>query len=93
MHIATSCSKISPRLIFIEKCTKNKRKKTKPLGYFIKLYLKNIGKIEDAQALDVCTLKKYKYFSTGIIITHKSKTNCKLNALYLSKATKDDENY
>ena len=62
MHIAISCSKTSPRLIFIEKCTKNMKKKTKPLGYFIKLYLKNIGKIEDAQALDVCTLKKIQIF-------------------------------
>lgn len=56
MHSPTSFSKTSSRLIFIKKCTKNIKKK-KPLGYLIKLYFKNTGKIEDAQALGIYTLK------------------------------------
>lgn len=55
MHSPTSFSKTSPRLIFIEKCPKNIKKK-KPLGYLIKLYFKNTGKI-DAQALGIYILK------------------------------------
>lgn len=56
MHSPTSFSKTSPRLIFIEKCPKNIKEKKKPLGYLIKLYFKNTGKI-DAQALGIYILK------------------------------------
>lgn len=37
-------------------------KKTKPLGYLIKLYFRNTGKIEDAQALGIYTLKYTSIF-------------------------------